>query len=312
MTDPADPTAPSVADRLVGELEQGGELVDEGGFDIDAGRALAKLAQFQLVEPRAYVLRLAEVGLLAGAAQLRFDVELNTLRASFDRPGNAVVLPKSVLERLTTVLVSRAPLPAGSPPRALLTQLAVATLAIHRLRPRYFAIESVGADGRGLRRVEVPEPKTEALVGAAPGTRIYVVEGVDVGLVLEAAVDERIEERLLRERCRFARTPIFLDGKRISQQPVLESPLRAERVRDARGIAIGEAGFVAAGGQARVLLLSHGLLIETLVLLDCAPGFVAAIDVPLARDLSQSSIARTPELDAALAPVYAVHARLLR
>ncbi|HLT35907.1 MAG TPA: hypothetical protein VK034_06470 [Enhygromyxa sp.] len=63
-----DPSSASIADRLARELEQSAELVDHGSFDIDAGRALDKLTHFQLADPSAYVLRLAEAGLACASA----------------------------------------------------------------------------------------------------------------------------------------------------------------------------------------------------------------------------------------------------
>ncbi|MFO7563251.1 MAG: hypothetical protein R6X02_11460 [Enhygromyxa sp.] len=301
----------SIADRLAAELERSAELVDEGSFDIDAGRALDKLARFQLADPRAYVLRFAEAGLLAGASALRFDVEGAMVRVSFDREGDPVLLPGPALERLLSVLVGRTPIPADWPPRALLMQLAVGVVAALGLEPAYLAIESVGADHRGHRQVFGGEPKLEVLTAAEPGTRIYMVEAAGLDQRIDGLIGQRPEHALLLEHCRHARTPIFLDGRRISQHPVLDQPLLAEPVVDARGLVIGEAGFVAGPpAGARALLLSRGLLIESLPLLDCQTNFLAAIDVPLPRDLSQSAVARSPELDAALAPVYAVHARL--
>jgi hypothetical protein len=305
----------SVAERLARELEQSAELVDEGSFDIDAGRALAKLERFQLANPRAYVLRFAEAGLLARASRLRFQAVGPTLAIAFDREREPVVIPRPALERLLSVLVGRSPPPADWPPRSLLVQLAIGVIAALRLDPLYLAIESVGADRRGLRQVFAGELKStssiEVLTNAVPGTRIYLREAANLDQYTDGIVGERPEQVLLHEHCRYARTSIFLDGRRISQHPVLEQPLVAAPVIDANGVVTGEAGFVAGLRMpARVLLLSHGLLIESLTLLDCQPNFLAAIDVPLPRDLSQAAIARSPELDAALVPVYMVHARL--
>lgn len=301
----------SVAGRLAAELEGGGEFVDEGGFDIDANRALGKLAQFQLAEPRAYVLRWAEAGLIAGATQLRFDVDGDVLAASFDREGDPIVIPGAALERLLAVLVSRGPPTQTQLPRELLAQLAVGVVAALGLSPTYLAIESVGRDRGGARMVFGDAGGVESLVDAEPGTRIYLREDLSVGSQLVGATGQRPEHLLLRDHCRYAATPIFLDGRRISQRPLLERPITSTPVvRD--GLVIGEAGLSPTADEpARAHLLSHGLLIETLVLHDCQPGFVAVIDVPLPRDLSRSTIARTAELDVAMVPVYDAHRRLV-
>jgi len=230
---------------------------------------------------------------------------------SFDHGRDPVVIPGPALERLLSVLVSRSPIPSDWPPRALLVQLAVGVLAALRLEPSYLAIESVAADGRGHRQVFSGEPRLETLTGAEPGTRIYLREQISPRGRIDGVLGQRPEQVLLRQHCRHARTPIFLDGRLISQQPVFSEPKLAAPVVDERGVVIGEAGFVAGPPTpARVLLLANGLLIESLPLLDCRPNFLAAIDVPLPRDLSQAAIARTAELDTALAPVYTVHAQL--
>jgi len=306
-----DDDAPSVATRLVLELERSAEFVDEGSFDIDASRALDKLARFQLADPRRYVLRLAEAGLLARASRLRFDVGGGSVSVAFDRDRDPVVIPGAALERLLSVLVKTSQLPADWPPRSMLVQLAIGVIGALRLEPYYLAIESVGADRHGHRQIYSGEPKLEILSAAEPGTRIYLRERTGLDQHVDAVVGRRPEHVLLLEYCRHAPTPIFLDRRRISQNPVLEHPALAEPVIDQRGVVTGQAGFVVGPrSPARALLLSSGLLIETLTLLDCLPNFVAVIDVPLSRDLTQTTVARTPELDAALAPVYVVHARL--
>lgn len=87
----------------------------------------------------------------------------------------------------------------------------------------------------------------------------------------------------------------------------------AERLLDGRGVTIGAAGLVndarsGAWPRARLLVLSHGLLIESIDLSDGQRGFLAVVDVPLPRDLSQTVVTRSHEFDAMLASVYAAHA----
>jgi hypothetical protein len=56
-----------VAGSLLAELEAGGQLIDTGSFTIDSQQARAKLREYLLADPHAYVLLLVEAAVLGGA-----------------------------------------------------------------------------------------------------------------------------------------------------------------------------------------------------------------------------------------------------
>lgn len=297
----------SVADQLAAQLAGGGELVDHGGFDIDAQRALDKLAKFQLADPHAYILRWAEAGLIAGAERLRFDLDGELVCVAFDAPSSTAVIPGPALERLLTVLVT--PTAEVAVERELLAQLAVGVLAAQRLDPRYLAIESVGPDRRGARMVYGHAGGLEPVTDAEPGTRVYFGERFDVGQRLDGALGQRREHELLRRHCAHVRTPIFVDNRRLEQEPALEAAKRrAPVVLD--GAVIGEAGQTHSDAPGEVRFLARGLEIEAFNHEALTPGFVAAVEVALPRDLSRAKLARTPEFDAVLRAVFAAQQRL--
>jgi len=301
----------SVAARLAAELEQGAEFVDHGSFVIDAERALDQLAHYQLGGEGSYVLRFAEAALLAGVTYLRFVLKPGSLCASFVYGSEPFVIPGPALEHLTSVLVNPSPLPADWPARALLVNLAIGVVAVLRRKPTYLAIESVGRDGRGWRMVYASQAGLEPVVDAAPGIRIYLREAVALFGRLE--MSHPLERKLLCEHSRFARTWIDVDGVLNSQKRPFAGALVDIPIVDGRGVTIGAAGLVndarsGAWPRARLLVLSHGLLIESIDLSDGQRGFLAVVDVPLPRDLSQTVVTRSHEFDAMLASVYAAHA----
>ena len=60
------------------------------------------------------------------------------------------------------------------------------------------------------------------------------------------------------------------------------------------------------------MLLTRGVLSETLQLDRAVAGFRAIVDTDLRKDLSQSAVIRDANFDAVLAAVEACHARLTR
>ena len=65
---------PSV-DDLISDLRNEGEVVSEGRFTLDRDKAREKMRQFQLADPRAYVLELVQAAVLKGAAEIAFDID---------------------------------------------------------------------------------------------------------------------------------------------------------------------------------------------------------------------------------------------
>ena len=198
-----------VAGLLIAELEGEAEFVDRGRFDIDAEKALDKLARFQLADSSAHVVRLVEAGILLGAQTIRFELDRRQMRVRFEAP-EPVSISRVGLERLFSVLVGSegdedpaASLDVG-PERAALVQLAVAVLAAMRSTPLELRIESIGGDREGHRRVFTGGGSrgVERITGE-PGTRIYL---------LDPGRDVMGEREQLYARCKHALAEIFVDG----------------------------------------------------------------------------------------------------
>jgi hypothetical protein len=296
---PAVSESNTIADQLVAELAAEGEYVDDGGFDIDAVKGLHKLAQFQLADPRTYVLRLVEAGLIAGASAIHVDIRSDHLELRFER-AEPIVIPPQVLERLVTVLVGRVPEHPGLP-RAMLVQLAVGLIAALSMSPTGVTIDSVDArgDGRRVRFESTTGQHGEPIEGGRPGLRICVT-----------GLGPQLHEReLVESHCRWVRIPVIVDHRRISRQAVLADPVvRAPVELDGR--VIGAAGFGRGQGPGELRLLTRGLLIAARRHPDFRDGFAANVEVDLRRDLSQAAFADEDEIERVLAAVLEVHDRL--
>jgi hypothetical protein len=74
----------SKVDQLIGELASAGEVHSEGGFSIDREKAREKMRQFQLADPRRYVLLLVQSAVHQGATKLDFEIDADDMRLTFD------------------------------------------------------------------------------------------------------------------------------------------------------------------------------------------------------------------------------------
>jgi hypothetical protein len=282
-------------DELARGLAAGAEVLDESGFSIDHEQARAKLRQFQLPDPRRYVLLLVQAAVHLGASRIDFEIDADDVRVRFD--GDPLLA--SDLERLYRCLFVHET-DARSRGRR---ELAVAVNAAMALHPRFVRVCSfVGERGAFL---ELRPDEADAFgtlergrdePGHAPLTTVHVRDRFRPGLLLEFFRNLRgdiAEERILREHCRFASIPVLVDGRAISSTLVLRSACLVRVPIDSVGIR-GEAGFVDDGElEARADLLGAGVLVRPQVLKGFPSGFRAVIDAPRVRtDLSHSDLVR--------------------
>jgi hypothetical protein len=299
---------PSVASSLIAALEQGGELVDAGEFSVDAGQALVKLRDYQLVDPHGWVLLVIEAAVLAGAtpvsvpAEGELVVELSPLELRADELEQLFAWVFIELEGIEGDEWRR---------RRALQQLALASNAVLGLELDELVIESIDLQGRGSRlRMTRAQPLgvLESIADAAPGTRVRVV-----GLAGER------ERQLVRERCRYTTHDIRIGDERISRGAVgalvddefvqmreqvgWAGGRRTKPLIDAQGQTIGAHGKAyRVASQPSLLIIANGVLIER-VELDAAPNtelmsnFVAVVEIDLPRDLSQAKVRRGPEFE---------------
>jgi hypothetical protein len=298
--------SPSVAGSLIAALEGGGELVDVGGFSIDAGQALIKLREHQLVDPHAWVLLVIEAAVLAGAKRVsvptegELAIELGPLELRAEELEQLFAWVFVELDGIEEHERRR---------RRALQQLALASNAALRLEPSELVIESIDPQGQGARlrmTRERPLGAVESVEDAAPGTRMRAV-----GLVGER------ERGLVRERCRYTTHDVRLGDERISRGPSgaivdaefeqlrdqagFAASARTRPLVDAQGRTIGRHGKAyRMDAPPALLVVSNGVLIERVELEGgeaLEPSFVAVVELDLPRDLSQAKIRRGPEFE---------------
>lgn len=303
---------------LIAELEQGGELVDDGAFAIDAGQALVKLRDYQLAVPHAWILLVVEAAATAGVEPIVIPGE-DPLRVEL----GALELDAAQLEQLFAwAFVKRdaASDPATRQRTRVLELLALACNALLGLRPDAIVIESAGASG-GLRlRMTPAQPlgTIEASADLQPGTRLCV-EGL-------AGAAER---ELVRARCRLTTLDVRIAAERVSRGPagaIVDATFEAQRekggfapvgrtkpLHDAEGRVLGRYGrSMQVNPHPLLHIVTKGVTIESIDLRDESFGkldvelddhFVAVVDRDLPRDISQARVRRGPELAALVALV---------
>ncbi|WP_146157201.1 hypothetical protein [Enhygromyxa salina] len=326
MIEPSEPSdaPPDVAGSLLAELAAGGDLVDEGGFSIDAGKALDKLRGFALADPHAYVLLLIEAAVLGGADPI--EIELGAGVVSIEL--GPIEFSREELEQLFAAVfidLSDAD-PVERRRRRALQKLAFACNAALSLEPKQIEIESGGQGSEGLHVRLSPEQKLGELESRklVAGARVRVHHGAIASL----AQVQSPEEALIRSHCAYSPAAIFIGDERISQglrfalhvqlvpDELRFSPQVRKRTRiTLDGAPIGLAGLRYSGNQPAVVsILTNGVLAERFELGSAsrraAPDFGAIVDVDLPKDLGQAKLLRGPEFTRVLDAIWAVHDKI--
>ena len=289
-------------DQLLSGLKAEGEVAIEGGFTLDRDKAREKMRQFQLPDPRRYVLLLVQSAVHKRARKIEFVIDADDMRMTFD--GEAFGL-EDLDDLYTAILGER-----DRPGLRARQELALALNAAMALNPRFIRFQSQ-AQGRAV-RAELRPGRTDVIeevdpdprLGDGPVTTIHVKERFRAGLVLKFFRDIRgnvAEEVLLREACAFAETPIILDGAPISGGLRLPGvPLVSTRI-EARELT-GRAGLM--GGDlprpAMLVILTAGVrLAEHPLSGEFPDGFVAMVDgTELRKDVSQSDVVKDARYEA--------------
>lgn len=220
-------------DEILEEL-RGSRPGEPGEFTLDPRRAREQLGRFLLTEPTAYVLLFVRAAARRGCRRIDFDFGRRRLELTFDGP----VFPPSDLERLYEAPFDRA-LERDCPGlRELALGIAVAARRLFGV-----VVTSADAEGRGARLEVVAggDLRVAPVQGAPPGTRVEITGRGDGQEGTRSRDGRRAEERLVRERCRFARVDVRIGGRPISG--------RLSAARDAVGVVpLGAAGFEGEAG----------------------------------------------------------------
>jgi hypothetical protein len=276
-------------EELIAELRQAGREDSRGAFTLDRDKAREKMRLFQLPDPRAYVLSLVQAAVLRGATRLRFDIDADDMRLSFDGSPFTVEDFDQVYGSLLAA--------ADTPVAAARRELALGLNAAMALNPRWVRVESGGAPAGAGAFLELRPGEPDRfgpLEPCAPGTRLHVKQRFRPGLVvqfLRNVAGTLAEEHLLRQRCRFASVEIDLEGERLDAGLALPGaavsvPLEADGLRGVVGLSADPDAV-----RASVVLVTNGVRVTTHGFDDLLPGLVAVVEGSrLRKDVSQQNI----------------------
>lgn len=288
-------------DTLVGRLAAEGELEEAGGFSIDPEKAREKMRQFQLPDPRRYVLLLVQAAVHQGAQRIRFQIDTADMQMMFD----GAPFSRTDIDELYVALFGN----RADPRTRARQELAVALNAAMALNPRWIRFRSVDTEKEVVAELKPGEPDSVDEVAASAledrfVTSIHVRDRFRPGLVMQFFRNLSgtiAEEKLLREYCRYAQTPIELDGSMISGGMRVDDPALGRVDFEEKGMH-GVAGFVVGAvddegaailSEASVGLLNAGVWVAAHRLPKLDLGFRAMFDATaLRRDVSGLDVVR--------------------
>ncbi len=281
------------------DLREAGERVERGRFAVDPRKAREKLQKFQLADPHRYVLQFVQVAHLLDASWIEVYVDADEVELHFDgEPLEA--------RELESVHAAAFRSERGVRARAV-RHLAIGLTTAREVDPERIVVESAPPDEEGVRLVVegVDDERLEAGDGPARGTtRIYLKETYrDYHLVafFHKFAGDLVEEKLVREECRFSGVAIELNGARVSRG--LELPgeivggvaVETEYEWGVVGIRPPDATEWAGEVVGRVRILQHGVLVTDHTfggpLSAVAPYAIVESD-RLKKNLSQSGFVR--------------------
>jgi hypothetical protein len=285
-----------VASKLIDALAREGHYVDDGAFTLDPSKARDKLRTYQLVNAHAYILLLVESAWIAKTSAIELSCGSVSV-AEF----MGVSLTHAQLENVfTSVFLDTSALRGPALAAARIQQLlGIAANAALSLGPEWIEIENVDAEGRHNRLTITTHGgvNLERIGEGPPGRTRFVVRGT------RGDDRQQREVELIRERCCYASFAVNLYGQRMSHGPRRALlGLRTERLR-LRGSTIGLAGRRPESEPGKLLLVTRGVLAETITLEDAYKGFLAVVDVDLRKDLSQHGVLRDQAFDEVMAVV---------
>jgi hypothetical protein len=313
--------------ELLAELAAAGRVEAEGGFTIDPEKAREKLRHYQLADPHRHVLLLVEAAISLGADKLEFEIDSDDVHLRF---GGAV-LEYAQLENIYASLFAQADQLSRQAPEQQqrmrgLQQLAFALNSAMALNPRFARVVSIGPDGRGT-ALELHPAEPDVLTPVEkqpPGNHIHVKDRFRIGLVVEflRSLDGRVAEAvLLREHCRWSRTPVFINGDQISgPMQFFGEPWSVIDIVDGDRIigraALGVPTLAATYAQLEspsADLLSNGVFIEGCSLMGRAVmGFEAIVDSRrFSKDVSQTKLVQDASYERVIASVLAAQDKLI-
>jgi hypothetical protein len=291
------------ADRLIESLAADGRVDSTGEFTLDRDKAREKLRQFQLADPRQYVLLLVEAAALKGAKRIEFAVDADDMRATFDgRPFG-----ETDFAELYGAMFTKA---EDDDTRAR-RQLALGLNAAMALHPRRILVQS-GDGTTGLQlELRSGRPDRIAPLDRPPaGTLIHVKDRFRPGLAVRffRNIGSTLAEEVhLRSRCRYARFDVVLENETLSGRGDADrAPGGALSAEISHPLVKGFVSLRPLGEErAQVRLVSNGVLAATHEVIELPPGLTAVVEHPgFRKDVSQADIVRDQAYEEALNAAY--------
>jgi hypothetical protein len=284
---------------MISRLAEEGRVVSDGEFTMDRERARRKMNEFQLADPRAYVLELVQAAVLKGAKRIDFDIDADDLHMVHD---GAPYTLQDFEELYQAAFAPRVDEGTGAR-----QQLAYGLSAASRLKPRFIRVMSVDAEKwdegvellilhgkqeqyRSVQDISMRDrnegPRVTTWVHVKSRLRLRVLSRF-----VENLMETLPEELLLRKWCCYAESKISLEGRALSfglhlQDAVGEVEVWGKGIR-------GRAGFSAVDDRCQLHLVKDGVWITTHDLRGDEPGFVAVVQgKDLKKDISLGDVVR--------------------
>ncbi len=198
----------SQLDALLDRSRSPGAFVERKRFSLSRDKAIDKLREFSLRDPRQYVLELIQSAVFSGASYIAVDASREQVLVAW--VGGRPFTEKQLGSVFDYLFLDR-----GDLEHRPLIQLAVGINALLQRKPKTLRIESGDGTSAGTVRLDMNR-RGEGTLGvpesSLSGTYVLVEFGTD--WFGRFSGDEHTpEERLVEERCRFSPVPILLNGR---------------------------------------------------------------------------------------------------
>jgi hypothetical protein len=204
-------SGPNAAPALLEQLRAEGRRVSGGDFSLDAESARRKLEEFRLPDPHLYVVEIVRAAHHLGASALRVEVDANECELHIQG------VEPPVADELDDLFM-HAFAPQTSPRAEALRHLALGVHGAMGLDPEQIVVESRGSHGSVELRLDREGRETieidDSFARRRSLLRIYVDQGVrlsHLGGWVRGAASMHPEERVLRERCSWFGTKIYME-----------------------------------------------------------------------------------------------------
>ncbi|MGK0359010.1 MAG: hypothetical protein ACI9U2_001306 [Bradymonadia bacterium] len=280
-------------DDLMADLRSEGTVHSQGGFTLDRDKAREKMRQFQLADPREYLLQLVRSAHCQGATRIDIEIDADDMQVRFD----GATFTERDFEELYDALFGRADDPAIAGRR----HLALGLNAALGLDPRRITVRSGAA-----RLVVVPEEDDDfgPLDPPVDGTWIHARDRLrfsNVFRFFQGLSGSLPEAKLVADRCGFSATRIILNGAPLPNgRALIKAQVGAFHAVERQGCwAFG--GPTLPGKPGIVHLIAGGVRVTTVEVAG-AVGFVgAAGSARLQTDVSQADVIRDTTFEQVMA-----------